>query len=114
MTMTEQPYEELHAAFYEARDAATPAPTTEDRPWGQGIRDPKGTGKAIADAALDAARLTTPEAAPEEGQTRLFAAVRRVIRDGYDSPGTYEELHAAFYEARDAATPAPTTEEPER
>jgi len=44
------------------------------------------------------AALAHPSDAAGEG--RLYAAVRRVIVDGIDSPGTYDELHAAFYAAR--------------
>jgi hypothetical protein len=49
---------------------------------------------------------------PEDTRTadpggRLFAAVRRVIVDGYDAPGVHAELHAAFYEARDTRTADP-------
>ena len=53
----ERPYQPgtSYTARVIAARAATPTSTTEDRPWGQGIRDPKGAGKAIADAALDAA-----------------------------------------------------------
>jgi hypothetical protein len=45
-------------------------------------------------------------ATSEERLGRLFQAVRRVIRDGIDSPGTRNELHLAFYEERDAGIEA--------
>ena len=48
-----------------------------------------------------------PTPAPLDVGPRLMAAVRAVIADGIDSPGVHNELHAAYYEARDHATPAP-------